>query len=188
MRSETQKKILNAATKILVDQGITKLSVRSISTSAGISTMGIYHHFNDKQGVLDALRIDGFQILGDAIDNIEDGQSPVDAIINGTKNYIRMALENPAHYTLMFEHIAHGYSPTKTTQNAANMAFSKLINRIADVPELNVSSKVVAIEVWALVHGFVGLKEQVTSELYTQSQWKEMVIDAVIAHLRSRQL
>jgi len=185
--SNIQKKILDAAAVILLEHGIAKSSVRSISKLAGISTMGIYHHFDGKQGVLDALRVDGFRLLGNAIEESKQAQSPAQAITIGTENYLRIALENPAHYTLMFEPVAHGYSPTQETQEAANHCFAKLVERIADLPNLNQPATTIAIEIWALLHGFVGLKQQVTSGPFSQEQWKKMSIDAVNAHIKARQ-
>jgi len=185
--SDTQKKILDAATVILLEQGIAKLSVRSISKLAGISTMGIYHHFDGKQDVLDALRIDGFELLAKAIEQSQQAQGPEAAITLGTENYLRIALENPAHYTLMFEPVAHGYSPTQATQKAATHSFSKLVECIANFPNLDKPANSIAIEIWALLHGFVGLKQQVTSGSITEQQWKAMALDAVHAHIKARQ-
>ena len=186
-RRDIQKKILNAATEIMLDQGIAKLSVRSISTLSGISTMGIYHHFDGKQGVLDALRIDGFELLAKAIDQVDNNQTSESAILSGTEHYLRFALENPTHYTLMFEPSTHGYSPNESTKAAANFAFSKLVELISALPNTNSPAKLIAVEVWALVHGFVGLKQQVTAELYSEKQWQKMVVSSVFALLQARQ-
>ncbi|MEM6604761.1 MAG: TetR family transcriptional regulator, partial [Pseudomonadota bacterium] len=55
-----KERILLAASKLLASGGLASLSVRAIATEAGLSTIAIYSHFQGKQGVLDALYIEGF--------------------------------------------------------------------------------------------------------------------------------
>ena len=50
-----KENILQAASELFLEGGSAALSVRAIARRAGVSTMGIYSHFEGKQGSLDAL-------------------------------------------------------------------------------------------------------------------------------------
>ena len=54
-------RILAAASELFLEGGVRALSVRAMANRAGVSTIGIYSHFNGKQGILDALYIEGFE-------------------------------------------------------------------------------------------------------------------------------
>jgi len=65
--NDARKNILAAASSLFLKGGVPSLSVRAIAREAGISTIGIYSHFNGKQGILDALYIEGFNLVYDAM-------------------------------------------------------------------------------------------------------------------------
>ena len=64
---DARTKILNAASELFLEGGGDALSVRAISKRAGLSTIGIYSHFQGKQGILDALYIEGFNHVREAM-------------------------------------------------------------------------------------------------------------------------
>ena len=49
--TDSKSKILMAASELFAENGAGGLSVRAISGRAGLSTIGIYNHFNGKQGI-----------------------------------------------------------------------------------------------------------------------------------------
>ncbi len=59
--------ILEAASKLLSEEGAGALTVRRIATEAGCSTMGLYSRFGGKDGVVDQLYVQGFDQLCDAM-------------------------------------------------------------------------------------------------------------------------
>lgn len=56
----TRDKILIAASQVLVQEGVAGLSIRKIAKAAGLSAMGLYRHFADKEDLLNALMARGF--------------------------------------------------------------------------------------------------------------------------------
>ena len=64
---QNRDKILHAVSELFLVGGLASLSVRSIAKKAGLSTIGIYSHFEGKQGILDALYIEGFERVGAAM-------------------------------------------------------------------------------------------------------------------------
>ena len=100
--SESKSKILTAASELFREKGARGMSVRAISNRAGLSTIGIYNHFNGKQGILDALYIEGFQHVMAAVDVLNNDLSPRDAVLQGLSNYIDFARNKSAYYALIF--------------------------------------------------------------------------------------
>ena len=94
---ESKAKILTAASELFASAGAGALSVRAISKRAGLSTIGIYNHFNGKQGILDALYIEGFQMVMTAIRVEDETLSPREAVLQGLSNYIDLATEHRGH-------------------------------------------------------------------------------------------
>src|SRR5690348_2769200 len=53
--AESRTKIVEAATRLLRDQGIRTVTTRAVSEAAGVQAPTIYRHFGDKDGLLDAV-------------------------------------------------------------------------------------------------------------------------------------
>ena len=78
------------------------MSVRAIAKRAGVSTIGIYSHFQGKQGILDALYIEGFERVSEAMNVETEGREPRDIILEATRGYLEIAENYEAHYRLIF--------------------------------------------------------------------------------------
>ena len=50
---ETERRILDAAQKLMREQGFAAVSVRDICREAGVTTGAFYHHFDSKEALLD---------------------------------------------------------------------------------------------------------------------------------------
>ena len=104
--SSNKENILEAASAIFLEGGTAALSVRAIAKAAGVSTIGIYSHFDGKQGILDALYVEGFEAVDRAMSVLDLGLSPVDAILRAASNYLELAESRRAHYNLIFGDMA----------------------------------------------------------------------------------
>src|SRR5829696_6457758 len=69
-RDHMRQEILDAARRILREQGIKELSMRGLAQAVGSSPATIYDYFESKDGVLDALFLVGTERLRRAM---EDG-------------------------------------------------------------------------------------------------------------------
>lgn len=179
---DTQQQILTAASDLFVEGGIEALSVRAIAAKAGLSTIGIYRKFKGKQGILDALCIEGFDRLGAAISRPDADADPWTEMLKGAEEYLRVAEKYPAHYKLMFEGSTAGYEPSPAANAAAEEAFGHLIASVSRLPGLNIPAEEAAMDLWALVHGYVSLRERVGSPHFNR-RWKAKIITAVERHM-----
>ena len=184
--SQAKSKILSAATELFLSGGTSALSVRAISKKAGVSTIGIYSHFNGKQGILDELYIEGFQLVHDAMNIDVEGQSPKDIIMQGVQGYLDIAEKYEAHYRLIFGESDPSYTPSDIAQKASEQAFNRLIELASLLlPEHTSQGRKqrIALEVWAFLHGYVSLKHHVIASTVTPEQWNYLALRAVETHI-----
>jgi AcrR family transcriptional regulator len=61
--TETRRAILDAATRCLVEGGPDAIRLQKIAADAGISHPAILHHFKSREGLIEAMVVDGFAKL-----------------------------------------------------------------------------------------------------------------------------
>lgn len=180
--NDTKTKILDAASDLFLQGGVSALSVRAISKKAGLSTIGIYSHFQGKQGILDALYIQGFQLVADAMDVFELESDPRKAIILATNRYLEIADLHEGHYRLIFGESNGAYQPSEEAQLVGAKAFARLTKVVSGILPKTASleqKQSAAMEIWALVHGFSSLHHHAIADMIEMSNWKQRVADSV---------
>ncbi len=184
--SPTKSKILTAASEIFAEAGTGGLSVRAISGRAGLSTIGIYNHFNGKQGILDALYIEGFELVMAAIDIDLDAVSPREAVLQGLSNYVDLAARHRGHYQLIFGRGDPSYTPSSGAIAVGEDAFNRLtalVSRAIPSAVSNRQKREAALQLWALTHGYVSLQDHEATDLIPMTAWRDLIINAVTTHL-----
>ena len=111
-RSEaTRQAILDTALDIGLKEGFEALSIRKITQRMRYSTGVIYHHFQDKQEIIDAIEAAETARLRGMILELHD--DTLDIVRNMTRVFhrmMRLALEEPEKYNLI---VLHKYSQTR---------------------------------------------------------------------------
>ncbi|MBL4544891.1 MAG: TetR/AcrR family transcriptional regulator [Oceanicaulis sp.] len=184
--SDAKTKIMQAASKLFLQAGSKGLSVRAIAREAGVSTIGIYSHFDGKQGILDALYIEGFQQV-EATTALPEGAMERDAIETVVRQYLRSVQAHEAHYRLIFGEQAPDFTPSDAARQAAGRAFASLLNVAADfLPDHTPpQTRDAALQIWALIHGFVSLRHHVAMLKQDDEAWEDQVVRAVIVHIKA---
>lgn len=175
-------RILAAASELFLEGGVAALGVRAIAGRAGVSTIGIYSHFNGKQGILDALYMEGFERVAEAIDVTALGLPPREAVLRAAQRYLDMADRNVAHYRLIFGESGQAHEPSDEAKEVGAKAFAILARQVATLlPEGadRARKQDAALEVWALLHGYVSLKQHHVSRIVDMEQWKAKALRAL---------
>ncbi|WP_201547052.1 TetR/AcrR family transcriptional regulator [Psychrobacter sp. Pi2-1] len=180
---DARTKILNAASELFLEGGGAALSVRAISKRAGLSTIGIYSHFQGKQGILDALYIEGFNLVREAMDVIPDeGRASKEQVLEACTGYLNVGEQHEAHYRLIFGESDAGYQPSEEATAARDSAFAKLV-RVAGSYLTDSSSmterRQIALDIWAIVHGYVSISHHVVFADEPELDWKTMALRVV---------
>jgi len=152
--------VVSAALELITEEGPEGLTVRALARRAGVAPMSIYNHFDGKNGVLDAIIVDGFTILASLTEmSLTD---PRANLVAGSVAYRDFALEHRAHYTAMFLHHFVGYTPSPDTMYVAAKGFEILAGQVQKCQEWGIFPGKfcpdVAQQLWAAVHGYVALE------------------------------
>jgi AcrR family transcriptional regulator len=89
--------ILEAAASVVAREGVGALSLRAIATDLGVSHTAFRRHFGSREGVLNALAVQGNRRLADDLRAAEKGSFSDVGVA-----YVRFALTHPGHFTVMF--------------------------------------------------------------------------------------
>jgi AcrR family transcriptional regulator len=154
--------LLDAALELLEREGPEALSVRRIAAAAGVAPMGVYNHFSSKAGIIEALFVEGFQRLGEAMVTLNDISDPEEALLEGGRRYRALALAHPMVYRLMFLQAVAGFEPSDEAKVLAARAFEGLVAVVdrgmgAGVIEPG-DPEMTAQMIWSSIHGWVALE------------------------------
>jgi len=149
--------VIAAALALIDRDGAEGFTVRALAREAGVAPMSIYNHFGDKNGVLDALWMQGYEIL--ATLSSTSSSDPHDNLIAGARAYREFALTHQAHYTVMFIHRFVGYEPSAEAVYTAAKGFEVLSSQVEACQRAGYfvgrHYVDVAQQMWAAVHGYV---------------------------------
>jgi AcrR family transcriptional regulator len=106
-RREKEKKqmrelILETAMGLFIEEGFGNVSMRRIADKIEYSPATIYLYFKDKNEILFALQVEGFEKFYGLQQTILAEKDPWERLRKHGKVYIKFALENPEYYDLMF--------------------------------------------------------------------------------------
>ncbi len=183
-----RNKILDAASELFLEGGGAALSVRAISKRAGLSTIGIYSHFQGKQGILDALYIEGFNLVRDAMYVVTEGKASKEQVLESCLGYLNVGEQYEAHYRLIFGESDAGYEPSIEAIAARDEAFLKLVRVVSSYLNDDASMmerRQLALDIWAIVHGYVSISHHVTVTHNADLDWKSMALRVVETQLNA---
>jgi AcrR family transcriptional regulator len=98
----TRERILQAAGRLLAESGGAPVSTRAVCAAAGVGAPTLYHHFGDKDGLLDAVVTYGFDRYLSAKRARRTTGDPVEDLRGGWDAHVEFGLAQPAFYTLMY--------------------------------------------------------------------------------------
>jgi len=91
--------ILGAASEIMSEEGLDKLSIRKIANRIEYSPAIIYHYFKDKDDVVNHLMKRGYQKIINALSFVDlPSDNPEERLKELIKNYINTALQMPDEF------------------------------------------------------------------------------------------
>ena len=157
-REGARRAIVDATEALLVEEGFERFSMRRLAERCGYTTPTIYHHFGDKQGLLDTVVEERFQLVLDRIQRVRRRPDPADTVRAILEELIRFGIENPTHYRLLSMARAPDAEPPKSAQKAQE-ALEAHLAELAAQGRLAVEDPGHAARfLWIVLHGFVSLR------------------------------
>ncbi len=95
-----RRALLDAARKLLDDEGRRAVTVRRLASAVGTSTMAVYTAFGSKEALLEQLDAEGFEWIGRALEEVEPHPDPLTRLARLLVAYREAALTRPAWYSL----------------------------------------------------------------------------------------
>ncbi|MCQ8847773.1 TetR family transcriptional regulator [Alteromonas stellipolaris] len=185
MKKDTRQKILEAASTLFLKGGTHALSVRAIAEGAGVSTIGIYSHFKGKQGILDALYVEGFTLVDEMMKQSK-GNTPSDRLLNACEHVLQFSEAHAAHYNLIFGSNLKDYTPSEDALAAGEKAFITLTKVVSAIikKEIAVEERQdIAMQIWALCHGYISLNQHEIRNRINWVDWKARALNAIRLHV-----
>ena len=179
--TDTKSRILAAASALFLEGGAKALSVRAVAARAGLSTIGIYSHFNGKQGVLDALYIEGFGLISQPAPEGPDIGAR-QAVLTACRRYLDAAERHEAHYLLIFGEADPNYEPSEEARKVAARAFVQMAADVARLLPPDAPLPVrqdAALQVWSLLHGAVSLRRHAVAGMVPMEGWQARTMTAL---------
>lgn len=180
--------LLASAERTLAERGASALSLRELAREAGVSHAAPGRHFKDKQALLDALALSGFQRLRAVLE--QAGATREDAhghLLALARAYVGFALDNTALLDLMY---ARKHDSGISEQLAA--AVGDLLDVVIDtVTEGQREGEIVegdpggiAFTVASTLHGFASFSADTAVEDLEESL--DRVVGLLLSGLRPR--
>ena len=155
--------LLAEAAAMIAEGGAASVTMRAIGRRLGVSRAAAYRHFADRTALLIAVAAAGFDRLKSRLQTIDAGtpRSSVERFRRLGEEYVRFALENPAHYRLMYGKEALTREDVPELQQAAIGLFEQLVSviqaqqRSGEIKRQDPRAQ--AYVAWAAVHGLASL-------------------------------
>ena len=178
--ASARDRLLAAAAELLDAAQGAPVSTRAICDRAGVRAPTLYHHFGNKQGLVDAVVEYGLGQYAPAAD--ADSGDPVADVRRGWDQHVRYGLDHPAFYALLYGRVAAG-RPCRVTA-VAERQLRVLLERL-DRPGLLLVAPAVAAQ--QIVAANVGITLQLiaqpegSADVEQSRALRETVLAGVIA-------
>lgn len=155
-------RLLREATEILARDGFAGLTVRKVAAAAGSSTIGIYTHFKDKRGLVEAVLLDAFAEFEAALSVVDTMPPGRDQILASAHAYRAWAVANRSRYLVMFTSNDPQFAPSHEVGEQLNRSLQAHAQRVRVAIEAGdlvaEDPETIAYHLWACVHGYVMLE------------------------------
>lgn len=194
LRVSLRQGMLDAASRLLVEEGAAALTVRKVAEAVNCSTTLLYSIFGGKDGLSNALYLEGFARFKQDFAEFQNNLSTSDLSANKTgasnpaaqgidrlwlyaASYHDYARRNPSYYMVMFGDAIAGFVPPLESRTAAWESFTPLIAEFEQCMQqgsLPASNPGMAARLlWSAMHGVISLelkgyylKKEHSDELY----------------------
>jgi AcrR family transcriptional regulator len=147
--------LLSAARALLDEGGVTAVSLREATRRAGVSPAACYRHFADKEALLTALAVQGFEEFAQALGQACKGAREPFAEMGIA--YVEFAVQRPGMFRLMFGPAVADRSRSPELLAAIAGSTRLFESGLKTSPHVVPDDPVAGLRAWATVHGLATL-------------------------------
>jgi AcrR family transcriptional regulator len=164
-----REQIISAARRIAEIEGWASVTVRRLSDEISYSQPVLYSHFENREGILAAVAIEGFQEIGLVLEKARKSVKRGNPVESVAFAYLQFAASSPALYEVMFSLGLSVPFGDEATPPQMHFAFSQLLELFqAQGPKSETLSELY----WANLHG---IAELTRTKRFPRSRQKERV-------------
>ncbi len=169
------------ATDVVAADGVDALSMRELARDLGVSHAAPSRHFADRQALLDAVAVNGFDRLRAALDLTPPpaGASFDAQLVSHAACYVRFALRNAQLLTVMFA-AKHRREAPAEIRNSAERAFDAPLRLLQEAQQrgevVGGSVDEISTAILATMHGFATL---VAGGLLEEQGWEQSLAETM---------
>ena len=190
-RSELRAETLSAARELIQKEGYEGLTIRKLANRMECSPMALYSYFADKQALLTALALEGFEKVAKRFDSTVH-HDPLTALRQILLDYIAYAEENPFEYRILFLSVETLGELEQTRQDLQerNPAFGALFRCVEACIKAGVlqgDAFAVSTVLWTGAHGAASLL--ITAQKFPFSSrrlYAEEVVATILSGVQNR--
>lgn len=155
--------LIDATAALIAELGPQAFTLAEAARRAGVSPAAPYRHFRDREDLLEAVAMEGFDAFASRLKAaFDEGRpTPLTAFLRTGQAYLDFAREQPGHYVAMFEaglSIAGNSELLRAATSANGVIVAAAAALTAHLPAgERPPPTMVANHVWALSHGVVEL-------------------------------
>jgi AcrR family transcriptional regulator len=161
--------IIGAARRIAELEGWPNVTVRRLSDEISYSQPVLYAHFGNREGILTAVAIEGFQEMGLALEKARKRAKSGNTVESVAAAYLEFAASSPALYEVMFSLGLSVPFGDAATPSELRFAFSQLLQLFQGQAS---KAEVITELFWASLHG---IAELTRTKRFPPSRQKERV-------------
>jgi AcrR family transcriptional regulator len=129
---DLERALVDAALQTIRAEGVHGLTLRSVGAQLGVSRTALYRHFTDKGALLARVALEGFRLFHAALAGgiaraAESSGNPLEEM---GRAYVRFAIENQAHYQVMFGGFLEDWSRAPGLPEQAEATFLLLVDAV----------------------------------------------------------
>jgi AcrR family transcriptional regulator len=170
-RRRTEQAILDAARRIISEDGPDGLSMRAIAERIDYSAAGLYEYFGGKDEIIHAVCGQGHARLTATMQRVDPGLPATEYLVEIGQAYIDFAVRNPDYFVLMFTDPESGPPPgmrredvlqQMTDEGSSFGLLLRAIQRGIDdgifIVQPGYDTLEMAHTAWSIVHGMAMLR------------------------------
>jgi AcrR family transcriptional regulator len=174
-RAETRRVILDASEALLIEVGQSGFSVRKLVERSGYSAPTIYHHFKDKDGLIDALLEQRLTLLSRDLQKVPLVDDPVENLRSLSRAFAFFGLRNPTHYQLLMQ-VREDSDKLIESGEEARRLMETPAEQIAERGWIEFGEvELFRQAIWTTIHGIVSMHA-----LRPDVEWKSDLLDCSI--------
>jgi AcrR family transcriptional regulator len=155
--------LMDAAARLLAEEGPQALSTRRVAAAVGTSTMAVYTRFGGKEDLVRAMVGQGFQLLNQRMTEVGETADPVGDVVALGAAYRQNAVEHRHLYGVMFGGSAlGGFALTDEDRQHGRYTLTILVRAVERCMEAGRfrpgDAQLVAHQMWIALHGLVTLE------------------------------